>query len=153
MRWNYLPKNCENRIACDNTSSIPSAVNLDLFVREETIHSEKIKHSKYHSNKIVEDGYMFDSKKEANHFKDLQLLEKVGAISNLQKQVKYVLIPTQKEKGKKTERACTYYADFVYEKDGKTVVEDVKSPATKTPVYVIKRKLMREKYGIEIQEV
>ena len=151
MRWNYLPKNCENRIICDNTSKDSSHINLDDFKNEE---KPKIKKSsKYHSHKFCEDGYIFDSRKEANHFKDLQVLEKVGAITDLQRQVKYELIPTQKEKGKKTERACVYYADFVYKKNGKTIVEDVKSPATKTPVYVIKRKLMREKYGIEIQEV
>ena len=33
------------------------------------------------------------------------------------------------------------------------VVEDVKSEATKTRVYAIKRKLMRERLGIDVREV
>ena len=33
------------------------------------------------------------------------------------------------------------------------VVEDVKSPATKTRVYEIKKKLMRERFGIDVREV
>ena len=103
MRWSYLPKKCENRIVCDNTSKNPLHINLDDFEREEK--QELKKPSKYHSHKFCDDGYIFDSRKEANHFKELQMLEKVGTITGLQRQVKYVLIPTQKEEGKKTERA------------------------------------------------
>jgi hypothetical protein len=65
------------------------------------------------------------------------------------------LIPKQiGEDGKVAERAAYYIADFVYTTcTGKKVVEDVKSPATRTDVYKIKKKLMRQKYGIEIKEV
>lgn len=80
------------------------------------------------------------------------LLEKAGVIKNLSRQVKFVLIPSQRdENGKVIERECSYKADFKYEEDGKTVVEDVKGFRTKE--YVIKRKLMLYQYGIRIREV
>ena len=89
------------------------------------------------------------------------MLQNVGAIKNLQCQVKYNLIPTQVlphpfKKGKhyvRKERGVTYIADFVYERDGEYIVEDVKSKATQTPQYKIKRKLMLWKYKIQVVEV
>lgn len=109
--------------------------------------------SKYNSKKTVVDGQKFDSKKEANRYQELLLLEKAGVIKNLSRQVKFVLIPSQRdESGKVIERECSYKADFVYyEEDGETVVEDVKGFRTKE--YIIKRKLMLYQYGIRIREV
>ena len=48
-----------------------------------------------------------------------------------------------------------YRADFRYEVVATSIliVEDVKSPATKTAVYCLKKKLMKALYGIEIVEV
>ncbi|MBQ2175640.1 MAG: DUF1064 domain-containing protein, partial [Alphaproteobacteria bacterium] len=48
---------------------------------------------KYNNKKIIVDGIKFDSKKEALRYKELKMLEKAGIISNLQRQVKYTLIP------------------------------------------------------------
>ena len=119
--------------------------------------------SKYHSRKVIRDGIMFDSVKEANRWNELRLLEMAGAISELRRQVKYILIPAQKEpdttgpkggvkKGRTLERECSYQADFVYlDAEGKTVVEDTKGMRTKD--YVIKRKLMLFNYGIKVREV
>lgn len=109
--------------------------------------------SKYNSKKTVVDGQKFDSKKEANRYQELVLLEKAGVIKNLSRQVKFVLIPSQRDEatGKVIERECSYKADFKYEEDGKTVVEDVKGFRTKE--YIIKRKLMLYQYGIRIREV
>ena len=108
--------------------------------------------TKYNNKKITVDGQTFDSKKEANRYKELILLEKAGAIKNLSRQVKFVLIPSQRdESGKVIERECYYKADFKYEEDEKTVVEDVNGFRTKE--YIIKRKLMLYQYGIRIREV
>lgn len=108
--------------------------------------------SKYNSKKTVVDGQKFDSKKEANRYQELLLLEKAGVIKNLSRQVKFVLIPPQRdESGKLIERECSYKADFTYEEGIKTVVEDVKGYRTKE--YIIKRKLMLYQYGIRIREV
>lgn len=108
--------------------------------------------TKYNNQKITVNGQVFDSKKEARRYKELLLLEKAGVIKNLSRQVKFVLIPSQRdENGKVVERECSYKADFTYEEGIKTVVEDVKGYRTKE--YIIKRKLMLYQYGIRIREV
>ena len=124
--------------------------------------------NKYHNKKITVDGTTFDSKREYNRFRELSLLERAGGISNLRRQVKFVLIPAQYEKtperytsgkhkgelkqGKLLERECAYLADFVYiDNTGKKVVEDTKGVKTKD--YIIKRKLMLFRFGIRINEV
>nr|DAP98555.1 MAG TPA: Endonuclease [Caudoviricetes sp.] len=126
-----------------------------------------MRRSKYGNRKTMVDGITFDSKKEANRFRELQLLERAGKITALQRQVKYVLIPTQRElsneiykkgahqghfkPGKVLEKECSYIADFAYIQDGAYVVEDTKG--VRTEAYKIKRKLMLERYGIQIREV
>ena len=118
--------------------------------------------SKYHSKKITLNGITYDSKKEMKRHQELLLLERSGAISDLKRQVEYVLIPAQREpdrvgvrggiiKGKTIEHAVKYVADFVYTGGGKTVVEDTKGFKTKD--YIIKRKLMLHVHGIRIKEV
>lgn len=109
--------------------------------------------SKYNSKKTIIDGQVFDSRKEAKRYQELLFLERAGAIKNLSRQVKFVLIPSQRDEvtGKVVERECSYRADFEYTEDGKTVVEDVKGFRTKE--YVLKRKMMLWKYGIRIREV
>ncbi len=92
-------------------------------------------------------------KREANRYAELLLLSRSGQITDLKRQVKFELIPAQKdENGKCLERAVTYISDFVYlDENGKTVVEDVKGVRTKE--YVIKRKLLLWRYGIKIREI
>lgn len=106
--------------------------------------------SKYRSKKITKDGMTFDSLKEYRRFCELSLLEKVGKVTDLQRQVKFELIPSQRIDGKVVERACNYVADFVYMENGSKVVEDTKGFKTKD--YIIKRKLMLHVYGIRIKE-
>lgn len=107
--------------------------------------------SKYGAKKVVTEDGTFDSKKEYRRYIDLEILQKQGVISNLQRQVSYELLPSQKIDGKVAERPVKYIADFVYERDGVVVVEDTKG--VKTPEYIIKRKLMLYRHGIRIQEV
>lgn len=99
------------------------------------------------------DGITFDSAKEAQRWQELKLLERAGQIFELQRQVPFVLIPKQVRDGKVIERPVVYKADFVYTENGEDVVEDVKSPATKTREYIIKRKLLLWQYGLRIREV
>jgi hypothetical protein len=111
-----------------------------------------IKHSKYGNKKITVNGKTFDSKKEYNRYCELRLLEKAGAISNLQTQVRYVLIPAQRgENGKVIERQCCYIADFTYLQNGEIIAEDTKG--FRTPEYILKRKMMLYFHGIRIKEV
>ena len=121
---------------------------------------------KYGNKKITVDGVTFDSRKEYLRWCELCLLEKAGQIADLQRQVKYELIPAQYEEyerystktGKRlkngircVEKECSYIAEFVYRQDGQTVVEDTKG--YKTDAYIIKRKLMLHVHGIRIHEI
>ena len=105
------------------------------------------KRSKYNARKTIVDGITFDSKKEARRYKELKLQEKLEIISHLQLQPKFRLLDGFKYNGE-TIRPINYFADFSYiDAEGNEVVEDVKSKATKTPVYSIKKKLFLNKYG------
>lgn len=118
--------------------------------------------NKYRNRKVEIDGIRFDSVREARRYQELKLLEKAGAIQNLELQKKYILIPAQREcnvtegtskpkKGRVIERETSYKADFTYTENGRTVVEDVKGMKTKE--YILKRKLMLYVHGIRIKEV
>lgn len=117
--------------------------------------------SKYHARKITTPEGAFDSRKEYRRWTELCILQRGGVISDLHRQVAYTLIPEQREpdvtgprggvkRGKLMERPVEYVADFVYQRDGQTVVED--SKGVRTPDYIIKRKLMLWVHGIRILE-
>ena len=100
------------------------------------------KKNKYHAQKTELNGVQFDSRKESTVYQKLQNLERSGIISELQRQIKFELIPKQKD-----ERPVYYVADYVFKQDGKIVVADCKSTMTKKlPAYVIKRKLFKFRY-------
>lgn len=121
------------------------------------------KGNKYNNRKIVVNGIVFDSAREAHRYSELLVLLKAGEISDLKRQVKYTLIPPQREPdtigprggvrpGRLIEHEVSYVADFVYkDKDGNEIVEDTKGFRTKD--YVIKRKLALYLLGIRIREV
>lgn len=110
-----------------------------------------MKKSKYGNSSVVAGGMQFDSTAEANRYFDLLILERARVIRDLRRQVEFELIPAQKT-SLATERAVNYIADFTYIQEDVLVVEDVKSAPTKTPEYVIKRKLMLFIHGIAIKE-
>ena len=102
--------------------------------------------SKYGNVKTVtSDGIKHDSIKEANRWCELKLLERAGVIKDLDRQVKFLLIPKQEG-----ERPVYYIADFVYTENGKKVVEDVKGVRTKE--YKLKKKMMLYFHGIKLKE-
>ena len=105
---------------------------------------------KYGNRTVTLNGEKFDSHKEARRYGELVLLERAGQISNLERQVRFELIPSQYRDGKCVERAAHYIADFVYMEDGTKVVEDTKG--FRTPEYKIKRKLLLYMHGIKIRE-
>lgn len=112
--------------------------------------------AKYQNKKTIADNRLFDSKKEALRYLYLRQMEREGVIRGLECQRVFELIPSQRDAETKRvlERACSYKADFCYiDGSGRMVVEDVKSPATKTPEYIIKRKLMLWVHKIRVREV
>lgn len=130
---------------------------------------------KYRNRKVTVGGMTFDSVHEYDRWRELNLLQRAGKITGLERQVAFELIPAQYrtvetgERYKRSvpklgiragdpkikevclEKACVYYADFVYRQDGRQVVEDAKG--VKTEAYKIKRKLMLLIHGIKIREV
>lgn len=121
---------------------------------------------------VSADGIVFDSKHEMRRWDYLRLLQRAGDITELQRQVPYLLVPEQREKtfevyskgekkgelkeGRLLERKVEYIADFQYrDKHGKLVVEDAKGlkKGAVYAVFVIKRKLMLHRYGIRVVEV
>lgn len=109
--------------------------------------------AKYGNQKTEVDGIKYDSKKEAYRAAELELMERQGEIKNLERQKKYELQPGFILNGHKI-RPITYVADFVYEKDGEVIVEDVKSPITRqNQVYKLKKKMMMYVHNIEIKEI
>lgn len=129
----------------------------------------RLRSRKYGNHKLTFGKQTFDSMKEYNRYLDLLELEREGKITDLQRQVKYQLIPAQYEqtdevfsrgihkgepkRGPLIEREVAYFADFVYKlKDtGVEVVEDTKG--MRTTDYIIKRKLMLWIHGIRIREI
>lgn len=114
----------------------------------------KLVRSKYGAKKTQVNGITFDSKAEAKRYEELLLLERSGLVSNIELQKKFVLLPSKRNADGYLERETAYVADFVYvDSVAGLVVEDIKSPATRTSEYVIKRKLMLHVHGITIKEV
>lgn len=108
--------------------------------------------SKFGNQKVaLLDGFILDSKREARRWGELQLLERAGQITHLQRQIKFVLIPAGRYPSGKSMRETAYIADFTYWEGGARVCEDAKG--FKTPEYRIKRKLMFTVHGIEVIEV
>ena len=121
---------------------------------------------KYGNHKIKNAYGTYDSQLEYARFIFLSNREKEGEITNLRRQVEYLLIPAQygteikhlKTKDKEVrvllERSCSYVADFVYERNGKIVVEDCKgSKGIITEAAKIKKKLLLWVHGIELRYV
>ena len=108
--------------------------------------------NKYHARKVTFFGETFDSIKEGQRWLLLRDLEKKRQIRNLRRQVEFELTPAAPKAGLK---AMRYIADFAYEMDGKTVVEDVKGykKGAAYELYMAKKKMLFYRYGILVREV
>ncbi|CDN87347.1 FAA1, Long-chain acyl-CoA synthetase [Hydrogenophaga intermedia] len=114
--------------------------------------TREARRQKYGNERVSDRGIEFDSKAEHRRWVYLATLEKAGEIRELRLQVPFELIPAQVAPSGKKHRAMVYVADFTYiDEKGRHVVEDVKGAVT--PEFRIKRKLMLQVHGIEVQEV
>lgn len=134
----------------------------------------EVKTGKYRNQKTQVDGIPFDSQKEARRFIELKYLLKAGKIRNLKLQPQFTLQESYVTSDGERVRALRYVADFSYERaverwiqagpehgtvpyekkmEWINVVEDVKSRATRTEKYKIKKKLMLERLGIAVEEI
>lgn len=109
---------------------------------------QKPERNKYGAKRVSVDGYNFDSKAEARRYNELKLMRQTGLISNLQVHPRFPIVHNERE-------ICVVELDFKYLARGDVVVpewryEDVKSPATNTPLSKLKRKLVESFYGIKV---
>ena len=115
----------------------------------------KKKTPKYNNTKTEKDGLKCESKKEERRYTTLKAMERNGIIQDLKMQVSFVLAPKVKFSSEsRAKPELRYVADFVYMRNGRQTVEDVKSEATrKKDTYRIKKHLMMSVHSIEIIEV
>ena len=101
--------------------------------------------NKYHAKKQEIDGIVFDSKREAARYLELKLLERAGEIGDLEV---HPIFPIKVN----DMRVCAYEGDFSYHdrRTGRQVIEDVKG--VRTPVYRLKKKLLKAVWDIDIVE-
>lgn len=99
----------------------------------------------------------FDSAKEWRRNQELETLQRAGEISELNRQVPFVLMSSYTiadettRQGFRTVREIRYIADFTYRlKDGTRIIEDVKG--MQTDVFKIKRKLLERKIALGVIE-
>lgn len=111
------------------------------------------KGNKYHAEKVDRGKLKFDSRKEARRYDALVVLQSRGEIADLRVQPEFTLIEAYVTPDGERVRAMRYRADFSYRRGGELIVEDVKSPATRTRVYLNKRKMLLDKFGITVTEV
>jgi hypothetical protein len=105
--------------------------------------NKKNPRTKYNAKAVVIDGQRFDSTFEGKRYSQLKMLERLKEIRDLRLQVTYPLIVNDVA-------IASYVADFVYISEGSEVVEDAKGYLT--PVYKLKKKLMKAIYDIDIFE-
>lgn len=126
---------------------------------------------KYGATKTTVDNITFDSKREAVRYSQLKLMQQAGHIRFLRWQPRYTLCAlvvsdaqlddaNAGEIVNRRHAVCDYVADFEYEEPRphapgywRKVVEDVKSKATRTPLYQLKKKMFESQYGVQIQEI
>jgi len=139
-KWNYddLPQHLKDKFDEQENAK-------KKFLERFPNYSPAAKQTKFASVSTIVDGVKFDSKKEANRYRDLKMLQAGGKIKDLKWQIKFELIPTQTYKGQ-TLRRVSYYADFSYydTEKNETIIEDVKG--IKTTEYIIKKKMLIYKY-------
>ena len=116
-----------NRMSADQFRSLPEAP----------------KKNKFGAKPTVVDDIRFDSALEAKRWSTLQLMQRAGMISHLDRQKPYPLVVNGN-------LITTYIADYVYQENSFTIVEDAKGK--RTPAYKLKVKLMKAIYGIVIRE-
>lgn len=140
---------------------------LRMSAAEYRKYMAKEQSSKYHNKKVYvyEDGFVcgsrceghggcevFDSKKEYERYHQLRLLERSGAVSELSRQIPFVILEAFTSGDGVKHKPIIYNADFVYQEGGRVVVEDVKGIDDKTgkPVcteaFKLKWKLLQAKY-------
>jgi hypothetical protein len=99
--------------------------------------------SKYGNEFVEHEGALFHSKGEFMRWRELQVEQRAGLISDLRRQVEFPIAAGGAV-------VCSWFADFVYMRDGREVVEDFKG--YRTDIYKLKKKFVEAIYKIKILE-
>lgn len=113
--------------------------------------SNKAISNKHRNKKVVVDGISFDSILEAHRYSVLRARLDAGEISDLRLQPHFTLAEAFRDLDGTYVRPVQYIADFAYTSNGSRIVEDTKG--VRTAGYTIKRKLLKDKFGISVREV
>lgn len=123
--------------------------------------AQQQKRSKYGNRKVVRDGIKFDSEREAARFAELKVLRAMGKIRDLRLQANFTLVEGYTTIDGERIKPMVYRADFTYERAAEPdcngvvhwlrEVEDAKGMKTKD--YLLKKKLMQDKYNVTIREI
>ena len=110
--------------------------------------SQTAKRPKYGNRKVTDaEGNEHASTKQFRRWQVLELRQRAGEIRSLRREVPYALVVNGV-------LICRYIADHVYEEGAATIVEDVKSEATRgIQLYRVKKLLMKACHNIDIREV
>lgn len=109
---------------------------------------------KYHNKPQQIGAEKYRSQHEAGCHARLLVRQRAGMITGVSREVPFVLAPKVKIEGEKRARpAVRYIADFVYSDvaSGQVVVADAKGLAT--PVYRLKKHLMKTVHNIDVVEL
>jgi hypothetical protein len=154
LHWKELPDNLKDRIIEQGAVMITGTPNMDKV--NKAMKEITAKKPKYNSKKAEVDGIVFDSKKEANFYQELLMLQRAGEVINIERQVKYPYFATYARNNMEFDditytKPGFYKADFVVTyKDGHKDVIDIKG--FRTLEFRRKKKIVEAIYGITIIE-
>lgn len=140
-------------LKAEDLARLSPAAQRQIYLKTAAQGREKTARKKFNNVPTERNGIRFDSKKEARRYEELTLMLSVGDISDLKLQPQFTLQESYMTPEGERVRAIRYVADFSYWREGDLVVEDVKSRATATAQYKMKKKLMQERFGISVEEV
>jgi hypothetical protein len=138
-----INKSLSEQTAARKSTEYTKATKAIQNVTNRALILQSLRRSKYGAKRTEVDGIVFASKREATRYQDLKVMERHGLISGLTLQPKYDLIV-------EGIKICRYVADFGFIENGAVIIEDCKG--FRTPIYRVKRKLMKAIYGITIRE-
>ena len=116
------------------------------------------RNQKYNNRKVIRGGNLFDSKKEARMYAQLQRMQKEGRIKDLVLKPGYLLLPRFEimKKGKmRISRPCTFTPDYQFFDIEQNRLRVIDCKGMRTDVYLLKKKLFDYQHmaeGLYIEE-
>lgn len=123
---------------------------LAEYLERDALVMRRASRRKYGNRPAERDGMWFDSQKELKRYAQLQILQKAGEIADLRVHPRFPLAVNGVKLGE-------YEADFAYRRGDEEVIEDCKGYRSRQDaayrLFLLKARLVKALYGIEVQEV